>query len=188
MTEPILEPLARYFRFQQSVPFLPNEKLLTVLDIGCGPTVPFYDFLLKSKRKIKKYWAVDVLPKSLKSPKVLKLLKNTTDIKTSSCDLVVSFAVLEHVDEPKRIISESIRVLKKGGVAIFTSPSKKSKWLLEFLSFRLGMISSREIKEHKRYFQIEDLLKLVKPYKRLVAFHHEYFELGMNNLVVLRKV
>ena len=39
-------------------------------------------------------------------------------------DAVVSFQVIEHVDEPDGYLSEIVRVLRPGGRAIFTTPNK----------------------------------------------------------------
>ena len=59
--------------------------------------------------------------------------------------------------------------------------------MLEFLSFNLGLISSREIEEHKTYFDKEDLIALVGPMTVPIEMHHTYFEFGYNNLFVIKK-
>ena len=38
-----------------------------------------------------------------------------------------------------------------------TTPSKKAKPLLEFLSFRLGVINKEDILEHKNYFDPNEI-------------------------------
>lgn len=41
-------------------------------------------------------------------------------------DMVVSFQVLEHVNDPEKILSESLRVLKSGGILHFVFPNYNS--------------------------------------------------------------
>lgn len=192
ISEPLLEPIARYIRFLQSSQFIPRRTLLTVCDIGCGPTTPYLQFLINRKRHVVKYIGVDPLvqkatPHQNQTTLYKKTINSRVTVRAQTCNLVVCFAVLEHVNNPRALIRESVRILKKGGIAIFTTPSKKSKNILEFLAFRLGLLSSREIKEHKRYYDKTDLEKLTKPYLKKVTFYHRYFEFGLNNLVVLRK-
>lgn len=43
-------------------------------------------------------------------------------------DVVASFQVLEHVDDPKKVIEESLRVLRPGGYIFFNIPSYHSFW------------------------------------------------------------
>ena len=48
-------------------------------------------------------------------------------------------------------------MLKPGGLLVLTVPSWRAKPVLEFLSFRLGIVSRAEIEDHKRYFDRRDL-------------------------------
>jgi ubiquinone/menaquinone biosynthesis C-methylase UbiE len=45
-----------------------------------------------------------------------------TKVVSSSCDAVVSSDVIEHVQDPSRLLHEIHRVLKPGGVAVITTP------------------------------------------------------------------
>jgi SAM-dependent methyltransferase/uncharacterized membrane protein YbhN (UPF0104 family) len=47
---------------------------------------------------------------------------------TNSMDLVLSVTVLEHVQDPARVLSESVRVMKPGGHLYFTFPNYGSWW------------------------------------------------------------
>ena len=53
-----------------------------------------------------------------KKPTVKLLQMNATDMRLASdtFDFVYSFSVFEHLDDPKAVLSEAIRVLKPGGV------------------------------------------------------------------------
>jgi SAM-dependent methyltransferase len=193
--EEFLEPVARYFRFQIGMKHLPQTKSLVVVDLGCGPKIRFYQYLLKKKIQMKKYIAVDPLMrvqfiKSLQQKngpsikRVIAPLKKKIPLLSKTADIVVAFAFIEHITYPKEIILDAIRVLRPGGSLILTSPTPRAKSLLEFLAFRLHLISTREIAEHKNYFDKKDFLDMI-PKNQNVQFFHQYFEGKLNNLLVL---
>jgi len=77
-----------------------------------------------------------------------------------------------------------VRITKPGGRIIITTPTKRAKNILEFLSHNLHVLSRREIEEHKRYFDKSDLLSFLKD-SRIKRWKHCTFECGMNNLLVV---
>lgn len=48
--------------------------------------------------------------------------------KNNMFDLVISFQVLEHVQDPYKVVSEAVRVLKPGGHIYFVIPNYNSFW------------------------------------------------------------
>jgi SAM-dependent methyltransferase len=192
--EELLEPVVRKLRFSNGLKHLTKTDSLVLADLGCGPKIRFYHFALKRGVRLKNYIGIDPLidSKILKDntdPKVKLIknpLRNKIPLPNESVDCVVAFAFLEHIDNPKIIIDESLRVLKKGGKAIFTTPSFRGKKVLEFLSFKLRLISEREIKEHKNYFNKKVLFDMIDRGKKHKV-SHSYFEFGMNNLLVITK-
>lgn len=193
--EEFLEPIARAVRFQKGMTHIPNRPIV-LADLGCGPKIRLYSRLVKEGKKIKYYIGLDPLihahikKRYLKNDKVKLVktpLKTKIPLRSSSVDIVTGFAFLEHIDNPSEMLIESIRILKSGGKAIFTTPSDNSKGILEFLSFKLNLISAREIKEHKNYFNKSTLIELLGGHRGKVEIRHEYFEFGLNNLLVLKK-
>lgn len=196
--EELLEPLIRYLRFNKGTKEIQTRfgsKPLVIADLGCGPSIRFYHYALKKGLNIDQYIGIDPLI----SDKIVKRynknsnitikkspLSSKINLQDKSVNCVVAFAFLEHTSYPKEIIDESLRVLKKGGIAIFTTPSFRGKVVLEFLCFKLGLVSRREIEEHKNYFDKKSLFALVGSIKGLNV-HHKYFEFGMNNLLVIEK-
>ncbi|MGD8744685.1 MAG: methyltransferase domain-containing protein [Candidatus Woesebacteria bacterium] len=192
INEEILEPLARTLRFREGTKYIYKNKPLTIADLGCGPRAPYLNFLKRKKIKIKKYVGIDPLVKFDSKDQTgsgLKLsVKKTLPFKSNTFDYVVAFAFLEHIDHPKNVIGESLRILNTRGKLIITTPTPKAKRLLEFLSYSLKLLSRREIEEHKNYFNKESLLKLL-PKKNLKVIH-KYFEFGLklNKLLVVEKL
>lgn len=194
LEEALLEPVARYFRFSKGCSHIPLGRPLLVADLGCGPEIRFYHYARSRGVIFDTYYGIDPLIAdnvvvSYENDTQVRLvrepLSTKISIKAGSLDCVVGFAFLEHIDHPDHIVRDSIRLLKPGGKAIFTTPSESAKGILEFLSYRLGLISKREIDEHKRYFNRDSLLGMINPQE--VCAHHEYFEFGWNNLLVLTK-
>ena len=70
-------------------------------------------------------------------------------------------AVLEHLEHPTPILREIRRVLTPSGKLVLTVPSKAAKPILEFLAFRLGIISRAEIADHKTYYDRRSLTRLL---------------------------
>jgi SAM-dependent methyltransferase len=106
----------------------------------------------------------------------------------SSFDCVSLLATLEHMNRRVELLEEIRRVLKPGGVLIITVPTWAAKPILEFLAFRLKIVSDVGVKEHKTYFWKAELVEALKK----AGFSPEqttvnYFELGFNLSAVARK-
>ena len=100
-------------------------------------------------------------------------------------DVITLHAVLEHLDRPDEVIRFLAGQLRPGGTLLLTVPSKAAQPVLEFLAFRLGVISAAEIRDHKTYYDRASLLKLLQI--QFAPVRHQYFQLGMNNRVLARK-
>lgn len=188
--EEILEPIARLVRFYKGFGEITKKHNLVALDLGCGPENRFFQFCRKRGVTFAKYRGIDPLYTLKKSTGIVvkkTSLNKTIPEEANSVDYIFGFAFIEHIDHPEEILLDSYRVLKKGGKAIFTTPTPFAKQFLETLSFKLGIISRREIAEHKNYFDKTVLLKMVSSLDRNAHIKHEYFELGLNNLLTLEK-
>ncbi|MBO4438886.1 MAG: methyltransferase domain-containing protein [Spirochaetaceae bacterium] len=123
-----------------------------------------------------------------------KELEGSLPLADCSVDDVFLNAVLEHLEDPAGVISESVRILKSDGRIIMTTPTRIAKPVLEFLSFRLHLINEDEIREHKHYFNKADIKNLIEAVNKhlqgneqLILEKYSIFEFGFNSLIVLRK-
>lgn len=95
----------------------------TVLDIGCGRTAPNLSLLIGKAARL---FGIDVVDFTIDDPR-LQLFANDVrdmkDIPSGSVDLAYSRAVMEHLERPEEAYREIARVLKPGGVYVFTTPS-----------------------------------------------------------------
>ncbi len=107
---------------------------------------------------------------------------------TASLDCVTMLAVLEHIplDEIDVLIAEIRRVLKPGGRLLLTTPTPRSQPVLEFLAFKLHIISEPEIADHKHYYSQADIAALAERNQlRFGVF--QTFQAGLNCFALLEK-
>jgi len=102
----------------------------TVLDLACGEG--YGSALLATKAATVTGVDIDATTISAASAKYrLQNLKfitasaDTTQLPSSSFDLVTSFETIEHVDDPVRVLAENKRLLRPGGLLMMSTPDKK---------------------------------------------------------------
>lgn len=109
--------IARSFIQQSSRHLPPTASSRSCVDIGAG-TAP-YESTLQAFAKVEPYIAVDVAP----SDKTTVIADcGSLPLRADSIDLVVSFDVIQHVTDPRKMLTEARRVLKPGGHLILTYP------------------------------------------------------------------
>lgn len=90
-----------------------------MLDVGCG-TKPY--------KKIANPFVTEHIgldhPETYHSKKNIDIFAKADNmpVASQSCDTVLATSVLEHIEEPDKVISEMNRVLKPGGHCIVTTP------------------------------------------------------------------
>lgn len=94
--------------------------------------------------------------------------------------------VLEHLSKPYEVLREIWRVLRPGGSLVLTVPSHAAKPVLEFLAFRVDIVSPAEIADHKRYWNKHELYEAAA-HCGFEPVMHRYFQFGFNNYCELRK-
>ncbi len=176
----------RWLRYKKVVKHIPEDSV--VCDIGCG-----YDagFLKKISYFIKRGIGLDKEVSDFKNSNLeFKKIKVFKDIPVSNepCDVVTLTAVIEHLDHPQEILNEAFRALRGGGKLILTTPTPLAKPILEFLSFKLGLVDKNEIGSHKNYFWTKDVKKmLLKSGFKEESIKNYFFECYLNNLIIAQK-
>lgn len=183
MKEPFFEPIFRKLRIRKIIKYIPPNSI--VCDMGCG-TVG--EFLFGIKDHIKKGYGFDNLTNNNNNTNIiLKKMNIEIDeipLADSMVDVVTSLAVLEHLENPLFMLKESYRILKFGGCLLLTTPTPIAKPVLEFLAYRLHMISKREIDEHKHYFNWQELMDIfVEAGFQDNNINYSKFEFGFNHFV-----
>ena len=103
-------------------------------------------------------------------------------------DIAICTAVLEHISEPILFLNKIYDNLNQWWCLVLTVPSKWAKPVLEFLAYDLKVINKYEIEDHKEYYDKQKLVKYLKQaWFNENNILHEYFELYMNNFVIVTK-
>jgi 2-polyprenyl-3-methyl-5-hydroxy-6-metoxy-1,4-benzoquinol methylase len=185
--EPFFEPVFRKLRIAKIINMIPSGAV--VCDVGCGPEGRL---LLALRDRISAGYGFDNLVENRKIGKItlqkLNFDSEKIPLEDSSADVVTSLAVLEHLDNPLFVLKEIFRILKPGGSLLLTTPTPAAKPVLEFLAYRVGLVSKREIDEHKHYFNRHELLEIMTQAGfELDNIKAEVFQIIFNNRVIAVK-
>ncbi|MCK5320167.1 class I SAM-dependent methyltransferase [Candidatus Parcubacteria bacterium] len=162
---------------------------LSIIDIGCGYN-PKLLVKISQVASFKKAFGIDLSINNNFSNKKIKLIESSMEkklpLQDSSFNIVLSTAVIEHLNNYELALKEIYRILKSGGYLFLTTPSPQAKPILEFLAFKLKIIDDLEIKDHKRYFSSQQLKNILSQigYKKIII---KKLQMGLNNLFICQK-
>jgi SAM-dependent methyltransferase len=91
-----------------------------LLDIGCG-YMPYRSLFLSPPSRVNTYIGLDLKDSGYSLPD-LQWDGTRIPLKSASVDCAMAIEVLEHCPEPEVVLVEAIRVLKPGGVFVWTTP------------------------------------------------------------------
>ncbi|MEK7541720.1 MAG: class I SAM-dependent methyltransferase, partial [Patescibacteria group bacterium] len=144
-----LDPLLARLRSRRIQPHIRRGSSL--LDIGCG----MGELLFGLADLLYQGVGIDQRTED-KTVGNIRLMAGRIDtvlpFADASFDAVSLLAVLEHLERPDAILREIRRVLRPGGTILITVPTIYAKPVLEFLAFRLHLISREGVADHKRYY------------------------------------
>ncbi|PIP33135.1 hypothetical protein COV53_04545 [Candidatus Gottesmanbacteria bacterium CG11_big_fil_rev_8_21_14_0_20_37_11] len=180
----IIDKIIAYYRLKRIEKYINGDDI--ILDFGCGH---HYLLLKKMKNKIRFGIGLDYEVENKKEGNKIELINyRYTDrlpFEKNYFNKVILMAVIEHftINNLVKLLNEIKRVLRNGGRVVLTTPTPKSKSLLELLS-RLHIISGEEIADHKKYYAKEDIFIIAK---KLGFSIEEYgtFQMGLNSIAVL---
>ena len=95
-------------------------------------------------------------------------------------------AVLEHLPMENELVKESNRILKRDGLLVLTTPTPIAKPVLEFLSYKLHIISEESIREHQHYYSKQELIERLQR-DGFTIEKYTYFQFGFNQMIIGRK-
>jgi hypothetical protein len=92
-------------------------------------------------------------------------------------------AVFEHLVQPELVLREAFRILVAGGSLIMTWPAAMVDPILNVLHTLHLVSDEMESDEHQKRIPVGEVQRLLGDVG-FREFHHEKFELGLNNLMV----
>lgn len=193
-----VDPFQRYWhtsRFRE-VSNLIEPTGGTILDIGCADGM--FSKVIFDKSKASKFIGMDVIKSSIdwakkhwKKEKGMKFIvgdAHKLKFKTGTFDAVFAMEVLEHVVDPKKVLSEVRRILKKGGYGVFLVPSDsllfRTIWYIWLHFYPRGWVWRDT---HIQTYRGNYLFKVCRQAGFKVEVEKK-FNLGMLDLVKVRKV
>ena len=160
-----------------------------VLDFGCGHQALFLHSVQKT---IKQGIGMDYDAEPSHPAANIEIqnfhFKEKFEFPDASLDQVAILAVLEHIplNQVATLFLEFRRILKSGGKVLITTPTPASKPVLEFLAFKLKIISAPEIADHKHYYSRSDMQQLAEQYD-FKCNTSQTVQLGMNSFTAFTK-
>ena len=101
----------------------------SILDIGCG--CGFHDQEIARYPFVERVVGIDYSSKSIEAAnkhypheKVQRMASDLADLNAGSYELVASWQVFEHLNDPGLYFSSAIRVLKQGGWMVIFTPNR----------------------------------------------------------------
>jgi hypothetical protein len=91
--------------------------------------------------------------------------------------------VFEHLVQPELVLREAFRILVAGGSLIMTWPAAMVDPILNVLHTLHLVSDEMESDEHQKRIPVGEVQRLLGD-AGFREFHHEKFELGLNNLMV----
>ena len=135
-----------------------------LLDIGCSVG----NLMLIAKDKYEKIYGIDISEVALSKAKKLGYKTKKVDLERDKIpfendffDCVVCLEVIEHVMDPEKLLLEIKRVMKRGGIAIISTPNIRFLKNVYDLAVR-GTFMDRMWAGHIRFFTYRDMIKLAK--------------------------
>lgn len=184
----LIDTFISWMRFRRVLPHLSPDD--TVLDFGCGYQVYLLDHV---KGRIKKGVGLDYDVETKKIGTNIQTrnfkFSNRLPFTNYTFNVIFMLAVIEHIEVSKvpKLIREMRRILKPGGRIVLTTPTRRGKLILEFLAFKLSVISKEEVGDHKKYYDKKDIDTFCKNYG-LTLKTYRTFWFGLNSFVVIEKV
>lgn len=189
----------RDVKFKKYLNLLGMKKGEKVLDVGCGEGI----FLA---RVAKTYGAdctgIDISKRLIATAKSLRLrsgqahqlrfrVADATQLpfKDNKFDYVLSFDVLEHIQNQGKVLFEMMRVLKPGGLLLLYSINKNQRYTWNFWLDKLGVDVYKRVAHNPSLFPDPDWVKkelerMGIEVKRLELFN-SFFTLAFDETIML---
>jgi cyclopropane fatty-acyl-phospholipid synthase-like methyltransferase len=179
----LLEKPLTWLRTRKVLPWI-NGK--TVLDFGCGQ---HYSTLTSIQHLIRQGIGYDIVFRGQSAFDVAENLAIVGDLQDIAVevDVVIALACFEHLEKETflGVLSRLRSHLQADGMIVGTMPTPKSRPVLEFLSYKLGLIDKSQILDHKIYYDFHLLKETVEEIGWVVE-QYRTFQFGMNSFFVLR--
>ncbi len=182
----LLSPYIKRQRLGMVAPYVRGD----VLELGCGPGIA----LSQWEGRMASYTGVDYrddLIKALqrKHPRHAFHTRNLDDDAlglAGSYDVILMIALVEHIYNQKWLMTQAAGLLKPGGEIVVTTPTPFGNDVVHRLGAALGLFSQGAADDHVAIYNKNRFQIMARDFGLEIA-RYQRFQLGCNQLVVLRK-
>jgi hypothetical protein len=180
-----IEPLLAHLRSRRARPWVRGRR---VLDFGCGASLwnlrAIQSIALERIGFDRLFWG----NQPERTPDGILLVGSLADVEGLGVDCIVALACFEHLEPAAlvQVLSQLLTLTEPEAILFGTVPTPHSKPVLEFLSYRLGLIDRSQIEDHQVYYDRDRLSEVVAE----GGWHltrYGRFQLGMNSWFTLGK-
>lgn len=176
-------PLEKFLARQRRRRIQPYVEDKVVLDFGCGVNAWNSVAIQEMCRHVD---GVDhSIPKNTHYQGI-RLYNHLDQLTSQMYDVIIALAVFEHIRplDLRKILRQFLAHTHTDSLIIGTIPSPRSRRLIEFLSFRLGLIDPSQVIDHKVYYDDLWLNEMVDGTGWQLK-DYQTFQLGMNGFFQL---
>jgi len=174
--EGLLSPWLREKRIGVAKSFLQGD----IIDYGCGAgaLAPYCD--------VDSYIGIDIDIEVIAIAKKLNpgFIFQSDFPDNRLYDVIVSLAVIEHVNDPENLLKKFKSVLKNDGKIVLTTPTPSVDWIHDVGS-KLGLFSSHANEEHEQLIDYKSM-NVYASNVGLKVDNYKKFLFGANQLFVLK--
>lgn len=179
----LLEKPLTWFRTRKVAPYVQGRS---VLDFGCGRHFRTLRMLLPQVKEAAGFDLAFLHQPQQQTHEGITVYGDLNQIQRSY-DVILALACFEHIAAEELV--STLRTLKRlahpATLIVGTAPTPSAKPVLEFLSYRLGLIDETQIRDHKVYYDEATLRPTVEAAGWQLA-QYEKFQVGFNGFFVLK--
>ncbi len=182
----LLDKFLSNYRLSMVAKYIQQDDV--ILDLGCG--VQHY-LLNRFRHKFRVGYGLDYDIEDNRLGNITLInykYQGRLPLEDNFFDKIFLIAVLEHieVENVKVLFSELFRILKKNGRIIITTPTPRCKPILEFIAFKLKLVASEEVTDHKHYYVKKEINDLARA-QGLKVTYSKLFQFSLNSLYAIEK-
>jgi hypothetical protein len=180
-------PLEKFLAKQRTKQILPYISRRSVLDFGCGQSAWNAQSISGRCHSI-----VGVEPTIGKAKRIgaVKVYSSLSECGAENqfFDIVIALAVFEHINpkDLQDLLVQMCDYTSADSKIIGTVPTPAARPVLEFLSYRLGLIDPTQIRDHKVYYDNLWWQQILQPTPWKMTTY-KTFQLGLNSFFVLER-
>jgi len=161
-----------------------------VLEIGCNDAAT----LVRHQERLGRYVGTDIDPEALDRARARfpgrQFVLNDIDVEPlgfkAEFDVVLMVALIEHILNQRQLLEQCHDALRPGGRLVITTPTPFGNDIVHRIGAKLGLFA-RTVADHHVVIYSRRRLQAAAAMTGFTVEEHRYFQLGCNQIAVLKK-